>query len=156
MAATLLNEEYVQHLGQSEMNTERKKTRARSHLLSQWHHMSRRWTESEELQYEHQFSYDAYVQAPIDSSAVVSLSKGSTDQVIVVPHCESWKRDGRMTRPLLSVALLPITILYLLRSISNRLFLPAVESIKSHHRNSTISPERFIAWFYAARMVCIV
>ena len=94
MAATLLNEEYVQHLGQSEMNTERKKTRARSHLLSQWHHMSRRWTESEELQYEHQFSYDAYVQAPIDSSAVVSLSKGKTDQVIVVPHCESWKRDG--------------------------------------------------------------
>ena len=56
--------------------------------------MSRRWTESEELQYEHQFSYVAYVQAPIDSSAVVSLSKGSTDQVIVVPHCEAWKKDG--------------------------------------------------------------
>ena len=66
------------------------------------------------------------------------------------------KGTARMTRPLLSVALLPITILYLLRSISNRLCLPAVESVKSHHRNSTISPERFIAWCYAARRVCFV
>ena len=54
------------------------------------------------LEYEHKFRSDsfvrlrdnAYVLAPIDLSAVVSLSKGREDQVIVVPHCESWRKNG--------------------------------------------------------------
>ena len=122
--------------------------------------MSRCWREFEELEYEHQFRYDsfvrlrddAYVLAPIDSSAVVSLSKGRNDQVIVVPHCESWKKDGMNDKAAL-----------VSRAAANNYFVSPIdyfylrwESIKSHHRNSSISPERFIAWCYAARRVCIV
>jgi hypothetical protein len=122
--------------------------------------MSRCWREFEELEYEHQFRYDsfvrlrddAYVLAPIDSSAVVSLSKDRTDQVIVVPHCEAWKKDGINDKAAL-----------VSRAAAHNYFVSPIdyfylqwESIKSHHKNSTISPERFIARCYAAMRVRIV
>jgi hypothetical protein len=159
MATTLLNEEYIQHLDKSGMNSERRKARARSHI-SQWYHMSRCWKEFQDLEYEHQFRYDsfvrlrddAYVLAPIDSSAVVSLAKSRTDQVIVVPHCEAWTNEGMNDKAAL-----------VSRAAAHNYFVSPIdyfylrwETIKSHHRNSTISPERFIAWCYAARKVRIV
>ena len=82
----------------------------------------------------------------------VSLSKGRTDQVIVVPHCEAWKKGGMSDKTALvnraaahNYFVTPIDYFYLLW-----------ESIKSHHKNSTISPERFIARCYAAMRVRIV
>ena len=159
MSDTLLNNDYVRHLDKPEMNITRRVGRARSHI-AQWHHMSRCWKEFEMLEYEHQFRYDsfvrlrddAYVLAPMDLSTVVSLSEGREDQVIVVPHCEAWKKDGINDKAAL-----------VSRAAAHNYFVSPIdyfylrwESIKSQHMTGTISPERFIAWCYAETGIRIV
>lgn len=158
MSDALLNMDYVEHLDKTRMNSTQKEARGRSHI-SQWYHMSRCWKEFEALEYEQQFRYDsflrlrddAYVLAPMDLSAVVSLSNSKDEQVIIVPHCESSKKDGINDKAAL-----------VNRAAAHNYFVSLLDyyylrwDVMKTQRKSSLSPERFINWCYAARGIRIV